>query len=264
MELRASDALPWIVATEARHPAETSAASLVQPAFERALHQAARHGEVATVERLLGLCADDVSLSIVDARAADGATMLLIASLRGEDDLARLLLAHGASPDRPSTGGLTPLLAAALHCHVDVLRRLIEAGAARSGSLLPTATDVTPILARSGHSPTSWDAATLFKRLHSACAREDEVSLVESLLDGSSIADVDPPGHARKRQMQQVQVRRGYAPGEEVILAMRPGASTSSAFGGGGGGGRGDDGAGVPRDAESAARRLALERDALR
>src|SRR5262249_14122286 len=72
-----------------------------------ALHFAARQGAVRTVETLVDLGADGNALS-----PADRTSPLLIATINGQFDVARFLLAHGARPNLASDAAMTPLFAA--------------------------------------------------------------------------------------------------------------------------------------------------------
>lgn len=219
--LRANEALPWVISVEARHAEWPAAHSLLRAAFERSVHRAARHGETATVESLLQVCADGGTaadcLKVIDAHGGDGATLLLIASLRGDEELARVLLSMGASPNQPTAGGLTPLVAASLHCHVDVVKRLVDAGAVRASELQP-GTERKRIQMRLGRAaPELWDAATLVRLHKTACLTDFDHTLLEGVLrDGT-----DDVTHASRRRTQghSGTIR---APGEELIeLAHR-------------------------------------------
>ncbi|MFD9220133.1 ankyrin repeat domain-containing protein [Streptomyces sp. NPDC060064] len=63
---------------------------------------------------------------------SEGATPLYVASVNGEAEIARLLLAAGASPDTESSGlgsEGTPLCAAACWGHTETVRELLTRGA---------------------------------------------------------------------------------------------------------------------------------------
>lgn len=66
----------------------------------------------------------------VNARSDRGSTMVHSAAYGGNLEMLEYLLERGVSADQPPDGyGLTPLAAAAVRCHPDVVRRLAEAGA---------------------------------------------------------------------------------------------------------------------------------------
>ena len=71
-----------------------------------ALHFAARQGSARSVEALVERGADVNALS-----PGDRISPLLIASVNGQFDIAKYLLAHGADPNLGNAGGVTPLFA---------------------------------------------------------------------------------------------------------------------------------------------------------
>jgi ankyrin repeat protein len=108
-----------------------------------ALHHAVREGEAATAFTLL-----DAGADIDRPTAGDQTTPILMAVLNGHFDLALDLLERGADPDIPSHAGVTPLYAVIntqwapkarypqqqayqqqRATHLDVMRRLLDAGA---------------------------------------------------------------------------------------------------------------------------------------
>ena len=64
-----------------------------------------------------------------DVRDRDGATLLTMASRRGQAEVVRELLRRGADPDRRGLNGFTPLCAAAVGGHDLVVLELLRAGA---------------------------------------------------------------------------------------------------------------------------------------
>jgi ankyrin repeat protein len=83
-------------------------------------------GETARVKTLLQAGADP---ELVDS---EGTTPLYVASVNGEAEVVRLLLAAGASPDTESNGlgsEGTPLCAAACWGHTEAVHALLTRGA---------------------------------------------------------------------------------------------------------------------------------------
>lgn len=93
------------------------------------LHSAADKGDVPIA---LLLCKTTVEWrDPVNCEDRGGVTPLHLAAAAGHEDLARLLLLHGASVNAQDNKGETPLHYAAGAGHVDVMRALMEAGADR-------------------------------------------------------------------------------------------------------------------------------------
>jgi cytochrome c len=90
------------------------------------LHDAARRGDLAAVERLLAAGAQ------VDATDGGGATPLYLAAGEGHAAVVARLLAAGGDPRRPASGPFgstgTPIHAAVRYGHLDVVRVLLKAG----------------------------------------------------------------------------------------------------------------------------------------
>jgi len=90
------------------------------------LHDAARRGDLAAVERLLAAGA------AVDATDGAGATPLYLAAGEGHAAVVVRLLSAGANPQRQVSGPFgstgTPIHAAIRYGHLDVVRALLEAG----------------------------------------------------------------------------------------------------------------------------------------
>jgi ankyrin repeat protein len=94
-------------------------------ALEHALLSAAFAGHANVCRLLLESGAD------VDAREGgpDGFTSLMHAASVDDRDLLELMISFGANVDSRMIGGYTPLMLAALHDHIHVLRSLLAAGA---------------------------------------------------------------------------------------------------------------------------------------
>ena len=90
------------------------------------LHDAARRGDLAAVEKLLAAGAQ------VDATDGSGATPLYLAAGEGHAAVAARLLAAGANPRHPASGPFgstgTPIHVAARYGHLEVVRLLLKAG----------------------------------------------------------------------------------------------------------------------------------------
>ena len=71
-----------------------------------ALHFAARQGSARSVEALV-----EHGVNINELSPGDHVSPLLIASVNGQYDIAKYLLAHGADPNLANAGGVTPLYA---------------------------------------------------------------------------------------------------------------------------------------------------------
>ena len=92
----------------------------VTPKGDSILMVAARSSKPGVVKAILG------ARPKVNSRNANGETALMLASIAGRVDVARMLLDSGADPNLP---GWTPLIYAAVNNHVNVARLLLSRGA---------------------------------------------------------------------------------------------------------------------------------------
>lgn len=95
-----------------------------------ALHHAAYYGAFDTAKALVKFGGFDVDQpAALTNGAGQGHTAMLIASFQGHDKIVRLLLKHGASPNRGAKDGATPLIAASSGGHKKIVKALLKAGA---------------------------------------------------------------------------------------------------------------------------------------
>lgn len=106
-----------------------------------ALHWAAFHRHVPSVERLLESGADPQAATHYQI------TPLRIASTAGDRGVVAALLRAGADPKASLPGGETPFLLASKTADLPLLRLLVELGA---DPLIPNADGCTPIMAAAG------------------------------------------------------------------------------------------------------------------
>ena len=127
------------------------------PAFAGPIHDAAKSGDVATVEKLLAAGTD------ANERDAGFNTALHWASDKGQLDVVRVLVENGADINAGTLTDRTPLGNAALARHADVVQFLIAEGA-----------DVN-VLNDRGMSPldeaTDWGVPDIRKMLKNAGAK---------------------------------------------------------------------------------------------
>ena len=119
-------------------------------AFGRFLRAAPIHDAagIGDVEKVRDLLATDPTL--VDGKTSDGVTPLLLAAQNGRLEVVRLLLEKGAAVDARSNEGATPLIHAATKGRLEVVRLLLEKGAAVNAK---GNDGLTPLIAaaRKGH-----------------------------------------------------------------------------------------------------------------
>jgi len=88
------------------------------------IHDAVKSGDV---EKVRALILTDTNL--INAKNNDGWTPLHIAAANGKDDMAEMLLDHGADVNAKDNGGATPLLYAAMYGQKEVAQVLLDHGA---------------------------------------------------------------------------------------------------------------------------------------
>ncbi len=136
------------------------------------LHHAARFGAMEVVVWLLESGAD------VNATCYNRFTALYFAASEGRLDLVKYLIQKGAQIEAPSNGG-TPLQAAAGRHHREVVKALVEAGAAYD---LDTAISLSDEERVKGILQKDPDVARRENALHSAC-RTGHAGIVALLIE---------------------------------------------------------------------------------
>jgi ankyrin repeat protein len=94
-----------------------------RPSFGAAIHDAARHGDLVAV-----LASLDQGVG-VDAEDANGETPLMAAALAGHGDVVAALVKHGAKLDARNNRGLTALHAACYGDDAASVETLVQSGA---------------------------------------------------------------------------------------------------------------------------------------
>ncbi|WP_306639692.1 ankyrin repeat domain-containing protein [Sanyastnella coralliicola] len=115
------------------------------------LIEALRVGDHSRAEQLLGLVDLDCYHRVTETTTTEGMTTtssvvytpLIIACKRGDVDLCRLLLAHGADPDYKGDGKATPLSYALESRNPDLVRLLVQYGAELKAEVHTTVTPRT-------------------------------------------------------------------------------------------------------------------------
>jgi len=115
------------------------------PCLSAEIHDAARQGDIETVNKLL-----DEGVA-PDARDKTDETPLFSASLAGHGDVVAILVKHGAGIESRNDRGLTPLHGAAYSGSIQKVRLLVDSGAAINDA--DNVFKVTPLIvaAEQGH-----------------------------------------------------------------------------------------------------------------
>mmetsp|Transcript_5917 Transcript_5917/g.17020 ORF Transcript_5917/g.17020 Transcript_5917/m.17020 type:complete len:928 (-) Transcript_5917:85-2868(-) len=95
-----------------------------------ALHNAAENGTVAVVEALVkaASASEDSDEKYIDTLSSAGFTPVIIAAAHGHVDVVRYLIAAGADQNRSNKDGVTSLMYAAASGRVEVMKALLEDG----------------------------------------------------------------------------------------------------------------------------------------
>ena len=122
------------------------------------LSLAFRRGQRPLLGMLLAAgAAPDVGIDAPDSPPEQrGTTPLLYAASTGDAEMLRLLLSHGADPNRPKDDGMTPLAAAIFRGQLESVQALVEAGADVDQVLAPGpdgAISALELAARCGRKP---------------------------------------------------------------------------------------------------------------
>jgi ankyrin repeat protein len=98
-------------------------ATLATAGVNEGLMQAAKHGDLPEVKRLVAKAAE------INAKDRDGRTALMLASENGYGEVVQALLAKGADVNSKDNNGATALMLAPRKGHGEVRELLIKAGA---------------------------------------------------------------------------------------------------------------------------------------
>jgi ankyrin repeat protein len=110
-------------------PAMSSAESRMPPP-DYPLLEAVKSGDVEKVKSILGENPSSVSKYEINQKGHTGDTPLTVAASKGNLEIVKLLVEHGAVVDAgKEAGDRTPLIEAAGHAHADVVQYLIAKGA---------------------------------------------------------------------------------------------------------------------------------------
>ncbi|KAH0562342.1 hypothetical protein GP486_002968 [Trichoglossum hirsutum] len=112
------------------------------------LHFAARHGNVPLVQRLLAIGMD---VDLPEGYTADGYTALYRAVEEQHEEAVRMLLDHGANPDKMLKNSWTSVLYAVKIGHYKILRVMVDRGADLRVTCQPEGWTALHIACREGH-----------------------------------------------------------------------------------------------------------------
>ena len=214
----ANDATPCSAESAAPSQAEPSLKSADGANFDPAMHNAARIGDVATIQALFS--ANKSAVNAVDKLQR---TPLHMACWAGFADAAEKLIQQGADVDAPATDAMTPLMFASQNNHTAIIQLLARSGAAldaqdrkkKSSALHIAATkshaDAVHTLLQCGASSsvrnksgqTPGDCATdsklkqLLPRSKAALSRARAERKEAAALTSDSAADADAPKRER-------------------------------------------------------------------
>ena len=134
-------------------------------------------------------CAASIGRTKGDRSTWGRNTPLIAASSLGRSSAVRLLLEYGARVDEPAADGLTPLHAAAMHCHVEALQTLLSFGADPRAALRGKAATFLNRQAALQSGDRLWDAVAIASLLHPP----QRHGHIRRMPDGSTVHMV-PPG----------------------------------------------------------------------
>lgn len=118
------DAEQSAVANDGPSPAVSTSSAAADAPFDPAMHNAARNGDVATIQVIYS--ANKSTVNIADKLQR---TPLHMACWAGHAVAAEKLIHLGADVDAPATDAMTPLMFASQNNHSDVIQLLAKSGA---------------------------------------------------------------------------------------------------------------------------------------
>lgn len=192
------------------------------------LLRAVRSGNISSV-------IESLNSGVVDINAADskGNTGLHIASLSGRDDIARVLIEHGAKVNAQTQRGFTPLYMAAQENHINVVHYLLDHGANPS---LATEDGYTPqaVAAKQNHSQivallaeNESKSKVRLQALHAA-AKKDDVNAAVALLRGDGRSNkAHSVNEVTKSGFTPLHIAAHYGSGKVACVLLENGASVN-------------------------------------
>jgi hypothetical protein len=181
--------------------------------------EAARKGDVATIQALLARKAVDV-----DAKWRYDTTALMMAARRGHTDVVRVLLENGARPNvKDSFYGMTPLSSAASEGRIEIVRMLLEKGAEGKDGVLQMAVGsnnlelVKLLLAGGGLKPETLSAAL------GAALRNNRTPIADALKAAGAVPGPQPTFEVDAGTLRRYAGRYRAADGNELVFEVRDG-----------------------------------------